>query len=73
VRPAERKLHGAPATPVATHPTLKGGRADFYCHAGSCLRQIDGTFTALPFVSHAALIGSNVYETLVPVANAAKP
>ena len=34
--------------------------------------QIDGTFAALLFVSHATLHGSKVYDKVVPVTNAAK-
>jgi hypothetical protein len=39
----------------------------------AAMPQIDGTFTALLFVSHAALLGSKVYDKLVPGADAAKP
>jgi hypothetical protein len=39
----------------------------------AAMPQIDGTFTALLFVSHAALLGSKVYDKLVPGTNAAKP
>jgi hypothetical protein len=38
----------------------------------AAMPQIDGTFTALLFVSHAALLGSKVYDKLVPGADAAK-
>jgi hypothetical protein len=39
----------------------------------AAMPQIDGTFTALLFVSHAALIGSKVYDKMVPGVTAGKP